>query len=160
LCLRRPSKSLQSKWMHLQCVVGDIGKSFAPIEEAITEIFLHSLFATPFAIHLDLRTLTSLPVKSRESDFRIPSPPPPMIIPHPRNVPSPSPMLSSRVRGDTSVATRMLCTQLALMSDYVIPPATKIPSTSSPQAWTPSNSANPSAKKNEGGLTIHYSRHC
>ena len=65
-------KSLQSEWMHLQRVVGDISNAFMPIEDAIINTFLPSLFDTPLAIPPDLRTITSLPVK--KSGVGLPNP--------------------------------------------------------------------------------------
>ena len=56
------SKSLQHQWTYLQRVIPDIGPLFAPLEEAISSLFLPAIFGDD-VIDPTIRDITSLPVK-------------------------------------------------------------------------------------------------
>jgi len=92
-------KSLQSEWMHLQRVVYDVGKSFTPIEAAITDTFLPSPFASALAIPPDLCSLTYLPSRIKESEYQTSPPLPPLATPYRKNTPPSSPMLYPQGEG-------------------------------------------------------------
>jgi hypothetical protein len=58
------TRCLQVEWTYLQRVVPDIGEAFRPIETAIRDVFLPSLFGEPNSTVLaDHRDLFQLPVR-------------------------------------------------------------------------------------------------